>query len=156
MLVDQLIATPLLHVPGIQLAFLFRKCGRSPARFAATVRARRMFSRHALLAEWWMPALFPTWLIWAPTVCVVYALPAALQIPLFAIVLVFWSIVQMVLSDEDEGKKEGGGEGEGGETSAAATTAAERGDAVEGAELGQGTTTQQTKALELADTEQRT
>ena len=107
--VDQLVATPFLHVPGVQLALLFgRDCACSPARFRAVLAHRRMLSRRALLGEWWFPALLPTWLVWAPTVCVVYALPAPVQIIMFALVLTFWSLVQMVLGVGGDDAEDGG------------------------------------------------
>lgn len=104
-LVDQFIFTPFLHVPMIQLALLYIKCELSCGTFVAVVHRRKMLTRDGLLADWWFPALLPTWMIWFPTVSVIYSLPPSLQLVILSIVIVFWSIIQIVVgldtADED-------------------------------------------------------
>jgi hypothetical protein len=100
MLFDQLVFTPFLHVPFIQLALMYPKYGFDCCAFARAATAKRMFTVHGLLGGWLFPALLPTWLIWAPTVLVVYSLPSSLQVIIFAIVETFWALIQMVLGDE--------------------------------------------------------
>jgi len=39
-----------------------------------------------------------SWVVWIPTVAVVYALPIGLQIPLFNLVICFWSLMLTSLS----------------------------------------------------------
>ena len=97
--VDQLIFTPFLHVPMIQLSLLYIRCSLHCGVFAREIAARRMLSPHGLLADWWFPALLPTWLVWCPTVCVVYSLPPSLQLVIFVIVMVFWAMIQIVVGD---------------------------------------------------------
>ena len=38
------------------------------------------------------------WIVWIPTVCIVYSLPSALQFPLFAIMVCFWSLLLVALT----------------------------------------------------------
>jgi hypothetical protein len=101
-LADQLIFTPFLHVPVIQLALLYIKCELSCGTFSAVVHRRKMLTPEGLLADWWFPALLPTWMIWCPTVSVIYSLPPSLQLIIFLIVIVFWSIIQIVVGSDTE------------------------------------------------------
>jgi len=43
--------------------------------------------------------LVSTWAVWIPMVSIIYAMPSTLQIPLFNIVLCFWSIMLVSLTD---------------------------------------------------------
>jgi hypothetical protein len=45
----------------------------------------------------YLPVLFTNWLVWIPAVTLVYSLPAALQFPLFSIVLSFYVLLVTVL-----------------------------------------------------------
>jgi hypothetical protein len=42
--------------------------------------------------------ILSNWLVWTPAVCVVYAMPNELQIPLFNLVLCFWVLLLAVLN----------------------------------------------------------
>lgn len=42
--------------------------------------------------------ILSNWLVWIPAVCIIYAMPIELQIPLFNIVLCFWVLVLAVLN----------------------------------------------------------
>ena len=53
----------------------------------ADLRAGRWYARRVL------PVLLATWAVWLPVVSCVYALPPPLQIPLFNVVLCFWSLL---------------------------------------------------------------
>lgn len=48
--------------------------------------------------------LISTWGVWIPMVCIIYSMPAELQVPLFNIALCFWSL--MLASITAEKKKE--------------------------------------------------
>ena len=52
----------------------------------------RRFWNHTYLS-----VLFTNWLVWVPTVTLVYSLPAALQFPLFSVVLTFYVLLITVL-----------------------------------------------------------
>ena len=53
----------------------------------ADVRAGRWYQRHVL------PVLIAMWFLWIPVTACVYSLPATLQMPLFNVVLCFWSLL---------------------------------------------------------------
>jgi hypothetical protein len=42
--------------------------------------------------------LVSTWIVWLPTVAIVYALPTALQIPVFNLILCFWCLLLTSIS----------------------------------------------------------
>ena len=52
--------------------------------------------------EYWtfiLPSsLFSVWMVWLPAVTIIYCLPGGLQIPLFAIVVCFWSIILTLIA----------------------------------------------------------
>lgn len=52
----------------------------------------------AFLKENLLTALAATWIVWLPAVAVIYSLPPALQIPLFNIVLCFFSLLYATLT----------------------------------------------------------
>lgn len=45
--------------------------------------------------------LVSSWVVWIPTVAIVYALPSALQIPLFTLVVCFWSLLLTSVSQRE-------------------------------------------------------
>jgi hypothetical protein len=46
-----------------------------------------------------MPALvLAAWMVWTPTVCLVYSLPSGLQVPIFNVVLCFWVLLVAVVA----------------------------------------------------------
>jgi len=47
-------------------------------------------------------ALLATWVVWIPGVAIIYSLPAPLQIPLFNIVLCFFSLLYVTLTRKQE------------------------------------------------------
>ncbi|KAJ1455226.1 hypothetical protein M885DRAFT_617382 [Pelagophyceae sp. CCMP2097] len=101
-LVDEFVATPVLHVPYLQLLFKFRNWRfPNPLKFARLLRDEGSITSQGLLSEWWFPALFPTWLVWCPCLLVIYSLPQALQLPMNIIVTTFWGLL-MQLSGENK------------------------------------------------------
>jgi len=64
------------------------------------------FNLSALRREWNWRSFFREvlliqtsgWIVWIPTVCIVYSLPSALQFPLFAIMVCFWSLLLVALT----------------------------------------------------------
>jgi hypothetical protein len=59
------------------------------------------------LGEWYsrrvLPVLISVWALWIPVVSCVYALPSALQIPLFNVVLCFWSLLFAHITTHQKG-----------------------------------------------------
>jgi hypothetical protein len=58
----------------------------------------RRLDKAAFLRENLPAALCATWIVWLPAVAVIYSLPPALQIPLFNIVLCFFSLLYAALT----------------------------------------------------------
>ncbi len=86
-LADQGGFNPLYAAPVGNLIFAWKDAGFRWAPVLADVRAGGWYYRRVF------PVLLTVWALWVPVVCCVYALPPALQIPLFNIVLCFWSLL---------------------------------------------------------------
>lgn len=91
MAADQFIYSTFWAAPSITVVYLWMECGW---RFSAWMRA---------MDKTFFCVKIPTvvlsnWLVWIPAVCVVYAMPAELQIPLFNLVLCFWVLLLAVLN----------------------------------------------------------
>jgi hypothetical protein len=84
---DQFGYNPLYATPVSALCFAWKDAGFRWAPVAADLRAGRWYYRRVL------PVLLPLWAIWIPVVACVYSLPSPLQMPLFNIVLCFWSML---------------------------------------------------------------
>ena len=84
---DQFGWNPLYAAPVGILCFAWKDTGFRWAPVAADVRAGRWYYRRIV------PVLLIQWTLWVPVVCCIYALPPALQIPLFNVVLCFWSLL---------------------------------------------------------------
>jgi len=85
-LLDQFVISPFWFVPTYVLALRWIDCGGSWAR-----------TRPTLNREFWLhtcPVVLVTnWVVWIPTVALVYSLPAALQFPLFSVVMCFFILI---------------------------------------------------------------
>ncbi|HWA28377.1 MAG TPA: hypothetical protein VG734_22195 [Lacunisphaera sp.] len=84
---DQFGFNPLYAAPVGNLCFAWKDAGFRWGPVAADVRAGRWYYRRVL------PVLLTVWFLWVPVVCCVYALPRTLQMPLFNVVLCFWSML---------------------------------------------------------------
>jgi hypothetical protein len=84
---DQFVFNTLYAAPVGNLCFAWKDAGFRWAPVLADVRAGRWYYRRVF------PVVLTTWALWVPVVCCVYALPPALQIPLFNVVLCFWSLL---------------------------------------------------------------
>lgn len=84
---DQFGFNPLYAAPCGNLIFAWKDAGFRWAPVGADLRAGRWYYRRVL------PVLLSVWALWIPVVCCVYALPPPLQIPLFNVVLCFWSLL---------------------------------------------------------------
>jgi len=69
------------------ICFAWKDAGFRWAPVAADLRAGQWYYRRVL------PVLLAVWFLWIPVVCCVYALPLPLQMPLFNVVLCFWSML---------------------------------------------------------------
>jgi hypothetical protein len=86
-LTDQFVFNPIYAAPVGNLCFAWKDAGFRWAPVAADLRAGRWYQRRVL------PVLLAVWFLWIPVVTCVYALPMPLQMPLFNIVLCFWSML---------------------------------------------------------------
>ena len=88
MLLDQSFYTILFAVP---LSATFHRWEHHSFSFAA-MRADfpRRWVRHLIL-----PTLFPNWMVWAPSMMIIYALPEPLQVHFSGLVGCFWTLFCM-------------------------------------------------------------
>lgn len=54
-----------------------------------------------------VPTLLATWAVWMPLMAIIYALPLALQFPLFSLALTFWVLILTYMTNRFAGKIEG-------------------------------------------------
>jgi hypothetical protein len=94
-LVDMLLYTPLVCVPLLVVVYALKDNGFSIARAQAALGPRWLHTRV-------LPLYYAALLVWAPTVCVLYALPVALQFPVQAIVQCFWGLIIMFMTRHDK------------------------------------------------------
>ena len=89
--VDQFGYNPLWAAPTQVLPFLWKDCGFSFRKTKEALEEQSFALRY-------LTVLFSTWMVWIPAVAIIYALPDALQIPLFSIVLCFWTLLLSYVS----------------------------------------------------------
>jgi len=87
MVLDQFVYCPLFAVPVTVLIYAWIETHFKTDVVASDVRAGNWYQRRAL------PNLISNIGVWVPTVCIVYALPTTLQIPLFNLVLCFFTLL---------------------------------------------------------------
>lgn len=85
--IDQFAWNAFYAAPLSIVIFAWKDAGFRWAPVAADLRAGRWYYRRAI------PLLLGVWAVWIPVVTCVYALPSVLQMPLFSIVLCFWSLL---------------------------------------------------------------
>ena len=92
---DQFVMSPLWFVPTVLIAMRWVDMGGSWAR-----------TRASLTREFWTrtcPTVMVTnWLVWIPTLALVYSLPPALQFPLFSVVMCFFILIVTLLARGDQ------------------------------------------------------
>lgn len=91
MAVDQFLYSSLWAAPGITIVYTWMESGWSIAR-TVVVMDKKFFCIKI------PTVILSNWLVWIPAVCVVYAMPVELQIPLFNLVLCFWVLLVAVLN----------------------------------------------------------
>ncbi len=98
MILDQFIYCPVLAVPLTVLIYDWCEHGFSGTALAAEVRAPRWYARRVL------PMLISNLGVWVPAVCIIYALPTALQLPLQNLVLCFFTLLVAHISKREPSK----------------------------------------------------
>lgn len=87
MLIDQFIYCPLIAVPPTVLCYTWVETHFNATVVAADVRAPGWYRRRVL------PVLISNLGVWLPAVCIIYALPTPLQLPLQNLVLCFFTLM---------------------------------------------------------------
>ncbi|MEY2440153.1 MAG: hypothetical protein QOI34_1538 [Verrucomicrobiota bacterium] len=97
--VDQLGYNPFFAAPFGVLTYEWKNTGVSlrPVRELFTWRHYR---------DKILPTLVATWAVWIPLMAIIYALPLALQFPLFALALSFWVLLLTYMTNRFAGKVE--------------------------------------------------
>lgn len=90
-LFDQFVYNPLWAAPTQTLCFLWMDSDFRWVNVKEKLRQRALVPRILII-------LASTWVVWIPAVAIIYSLPGALQIPLFNLVLCFWSLLLSFLS----------------------------------------------------------
>lgn len=91
MVVDQFLYSALWAAPSITMVYLWMESNWSLSE------AKKTMDKDFFCVK--IPTvILSNWLVWIPAVCVVYAMPAELQIPLFNLVLCFWVLLLAVLN----------------------------------------------------------
>jgi len=91
MAVDQFLYSALWAAPGITIVYLWMESNWSISE------TKKAMDREFFCVK--IPTIIlSNWLVWIPAVCVVYAMPNELQIPLFNLVLCFWVLLLAVLN----------------------------------------------------------
>lgn len=92
-IVDQLGYNSLWAAPTQTIFFLWKDSGFS---------LRRVRERLSVAPLWYqvLTVLLSGWVVWVPTVAIVYSLPSVLQVPLFNLVLCFWCLLLSFISRE--------------------------------------------------------
>jgi len=103
---DQGFFSPLFDVPIIHMSLLYIDCSLGYAnysfckQFLLEVERRGLWTLHGILSDWWLPAILTTWLVWVPSLFVVYSLPSALQFIMFSIITTFWTMIQLFIEED--------------------------------------------------------
>jgi len=99
MALDMLVYTAFWSIPTTTLVYAWwEDSGGNWQRFRASL-SREMFTVK-------IPSvILAAWMVWAPSVCLVYSLPSALQVPIFSVVLCFWVLTVAVLAGRKADQK---------------------------------------------------
>jgi hypothetical protein len=87
MVLDQFVYCPLIAIPLTTLAYAYAETHFNTRAVLADLRAPRWYARRVL------PLLISNLGVWVPAVCIIYALPTPLQLPLQNIVLCFFTLL---------------------------------------------------------------
>jgi hypothetical protein len=96
MFLDQFVYCPIWAVPSETLLFAWCETRFDAARVKADFRAKGWYARRAL------PLLVGNLGVWLPAVCAIYALPLPLQLPLFNLVLCFFTLMLLHMVQRGE------------------------------------------------------
>ncbi|HEU5081226.1 MAG TPA: hypothetical protein VFT72_18585 [Opitutaceae bacterium] len=101
MILDQFIYCPIWAVPFVVFIYVLIESHYDWRETLNDLRRPRWYVRRAV------PNLISNMGVWIPTVCVVYSLPSTLQIPMFNLVLCFYTLLLAYISGRQRLKAEG-------------------------------------------------
>lgn len=87
MALDQFLYCPLIAVPLTALAYAYTETHFNTRAVLTDLRAPSWYARRVV------PLLISNLGVWVPAVCIIYALPTPLQLPLQNIVLCFFTLL---------------------------------------------------------------
>lgn len=87
MFLDQFVTCPLFFVPVTVIVYTWCETRFDTASLIADLRTPGWYRRRV------PPMLISNLGVWVPTVCIIYSLPSALQLPLFNLVLCFFTLL---------------------------------------------------------------
>lgn len=93
---DQFVYCPIFAVPLSTLVYEWCETRFDSAALRADLRASGWYARRVL------PMLIGNLGVWVPAVCIIYALPLSLQLPLFNLVLCFFTLVLAHMAKREE------------------------------------------------------
>ncbi len=85
-LVDEFVWVPFLAIPQVVLCYLFIENDLSPKRFRAALKETPFLTRA-------IPLMIANWVVWIPSVTLIYLFPLSLQLPLQNIILALWCLI---------------------------------------------------------------
>jgi hypothetical protein len=95
MSLDQFVICPLFFVPVTVIVYTWCESRFDTAALIADWRAPGWYGRRV------PPMLISNLGVWTPTVCIIYSLPSTLQIPLFNLVLCFFTLLLAHLAKKE-------------------------------------------------------
>lgn len=101
MVLDQFLYCPILAVPVTVLVYAWVETGFRAAPVVDDVKAGAWYRRRVV------PVLISNLGVWIPAVCIIYALPTPLQLPLQNLVLCFFTLLLAHVMDRKGGRTEG-------------------------------------------------
>lgn len=99
MILDQFVYCPILAVPATVVVYAWIETHFDARAVWNDLRTPRWYQRRAI------PLLVSNLGVWVPTVCIVYSLPSSLQIPLFNLVLCFFTLLLAHISAHSRPKE---------------------------------------------------
>jgi len=89
--VDQFLYSAFWAAPSITIVYLWVECGYDFRKWMNSMDRRFFCVKIPMI-------ILSNWMVWIPSVSIVYSMPQDLQIPLFNLVLCFWVLLLAVLN----------------------------------------------------------
>ncbi len=93
---DMLVFTPLIGLPTISICLLWRQNRFGFGKTWGMVRQKSWWS------ERFMSMLIANWMVWTLAIAAVYSLPLPLQIPVQNLIMCFWCVLLIFLTDQTD------------------------------------------------------